>query len=124
MTRECFQSLSRTPLSKQYLSSTPYPRAYIINQADQIQQICTKSDSRDVKHAEKIYTAGVHKNLFFGNLQGRFIGFREPKLLVPVFVQLVPGFIFSPLGASIFRVTSLVQMKTKWMSSNSIDSLL
>ena len=38
-----------------YLSSADY----IIRQAAQIQQMCSKSDSRDVSHAEKFYTARV-----------------------------------------------------------------
>ena len=41
--------------------------AYIINQAAQIQQISAKSDSRDVRHAEQFYAAGVLRD-FFQNL--------------------------------------------------------
>ena len=46
-----------------YLNSTKYElphqdsAAYIINQAAQIQRISAKSDSGDVRHAEKIFSA-------------------------------------------------------------------
>ena len=41
---------------------------YIIRQVVKIQQISAKSDSRDVRHAENLYTAGVIRVWFIGNI--------------------------------------------------------
>ena len=63
-----------------YLKSTKYrsphldSAVYIINHAAQIQQISAGSD-RDVRHAEKVFSAGVIRIWFFGNQQGRLKAF-------------------------------------------------
>ena len=79
------------PLSSMYLKSTKYRLpyldsvAYIITQAAQIQQIRAKSDSGDVRHAEKknIFCRS-YKNLlffFFRKSSGSIICIREPTPL-------------------------------------------
>ena len=54
--------------------------AYIRKQAVQIQQISATSDSGDVRHAEKIFSAGVIRICFFGK-QLPIIGIYEPTPL-------------------------------------------
>ena len=52
--------------------------AYIRIQAAQIQQISAKSDSGDVRHAEKNLFCRSYKNLVFRQTTGPIIGIREP----------------------------------------------
>ena len=51
---------------------------YIIYEAAQIQQISSKSDSGDVRHAEKSLLCSSYKNLFFWQSTGPILGIREP----------------------------------------------
>ena len=50
-----------------------------MNQAAQIQQISARSDSGDIRHAEKkIFNAGVIRICFFRQSTRPIIGIREP----------------------------------------------
>ena len=61
-------------------SGLPYPdsAAFSIRKAAQTHQISFKTDSRNVRHAEKFYTAGVIRVQVFWQSTGPIIGIREP----------------------------------------------
>ena len=55
--------------------------AFIIRKTAQTRQISFKANSRNVRHVEKFYTAGVIRVQFFWQSTGPIIGIREPTPL-------------------------------------------
>ena len=52
--------------------------AFIIRTAAHTHQICFKADSRNVRYAEKFYTAGVIRVWVFWQSTGQIIGIHDP----------------------------------------------